>query len=104
MAKQLFLRATGAIGIFALALFFLGINPFLSIGAGLSVSSPAISVNRTLKGDRLPIADPATAFVPDWQSEFRTTQPQAQMPFGCDAAFSTIFAPATSNVYRRCMT
>jgi hypothetical protein len=105
MVKQLFVRMVSAAGLLALALFFVGVDPFLSVGAGLTSPSPAISIDRSLKGDRLPIS--AAAFWPDWQSEFGSwpsLPPRAQMPFACDAAVSTILAPLADNVYRRCMT
>jgi hypothetical protein len=105
MAKQLFVRTASAAGLVALALFFLGVDPFLSAGAVFNNGAP-ISVDRSLKGDRLPVADPAIAYAPDWQNEFGAVpraQPTAQMPFGCDAAFSTITAASASNIYRRCM-
>jgi hypothetical protein len=104
MAQQLFVRTAGAVGLLALALIFLGVDPFLSAGAVFTNGAPT-SVNRSLKGDRLPVADPAVVYMPDWQNEFGATpraRPTAQLPFGCDAAFSTIFATSASNIYRRC--
>jgi hypothetical protein len=99
MAKIVLLRMASAAGLIALALFFVGVDPFLSTGAGFPARTPAVSVDRSLKGDRLDIA-------PDWQSAFGSqpgTQPRAQMPFACDPAFSPIFSSASANVYRRCM-
>jgi hypothetical protein len=91
----------------ALALFIAGLVSFPSFpttGAGLFSSSPAISVNRALKGDRLP---PAKSTV--WQREFGmpvspvAAQPRVRIPVGCDAAFSSISSPHLANVFRRCM-
>jgi hypothetical protein len=99
MAKVLMLRLASAAGLVALAFLFVGVDPFLSAGAGLTSRTPAVSVNRALKGDRLMTG-------PDRQSDFAakpSAQPRAQIPFGCDPAFSPIFSPAAANVYGRCM-
>ena len=110
MARQLYLRIVSALGLVALAALFVGIDPFLSVGATLSSQTPAVSVNRTLKGDRLPTANSAILDVPDGQARFArqpTTEMRAQTPFACDPAFSLIRSPnsppAGANVYRRCM-
>jgi hypothetical protein len=100
-----------ALGLVALAALFVGIDPFLSAGAGLSGQTPAVSVNRTLKGDRLPISNSAILDVPDGQARFGeqpSIQTRAQTPFACDPAFSLIRSPnsapvSSANVYRRCM-
>jgi hypothetical protein len=110
MARQLYLRIVSAFGLVALAALFVGIDPFLGVGATLSGQTPAVSVNRTLKGDRLPIANSAILDVPDGQA-LLARQPRietrAQTPFACDPAFSLIRSPnsppASANVYRRCM-
>jgi hypothetical protein len=107
MGRQLYLRIVSALGFVALAAFFVAIDPFLSIGAGLSNPTPAVSVNRSLKGDRLPL-HPAVVDVPDGRPGARQdTQPRAQIPFACDAAVSLIrspnSAPPAADVYRRCM-
>jgi hypothetical protein len=103
---QVFLRMVSAAGLLTLALFFVGIDPFLSAGADLTGKAPGITVNRALKGDRLPLTVPTVVDTPDWQTEFtnlRKQQTQAEKPFACDPAFSPIFVKAT-NVYRRCLT
>ena len=51
MVRQLYVRIVSALGLVALAALFVGIDPFLSAGASLSSQTPAVSVNRTLKGD-----------------------------------------------------
>ena len=108
MVRQLYVRIVSALGLVALAALFVGIDPFLSAGASLSSQTPAVSVNRTLKGDRLPIANSAILDVPDGQARF-ARQPgaeTAQTPFACDPAVSLIRSPnaaPTANVYRRCM-
>ena len=55
MAK-LFVRIAGALGITALALFFVSVIPFFAdpiVGAGFAAKPPSFSVNREFKGDRL---------------------------------------------------
>ena len=107
MIKQLYLRLASAAGLLALAVLFMGVDPFLSAGAGTSVRTPAVSVDRTLKGDRLPLSNPTVFDAPNWQAEFGAPppaqEPRAQMPFACDPAFSPIVAAKSANVYRRCM-
>ena len=111
MVRQLYVRIVSALGLVALAALFVGIDPFLSAGASLSSQTPAVSVNRTLKGDRLPIGNSAILDVPDGQARLAgqpsIQQMRAQTPFACDPAFSLIrspnSAPTAANVYRRCM-
>jgi hypothetical protein len=103
--SQIFLRSmASAAGLLALALFFVGLDPFLA-GADYIGRTPPVSVNRALKGDRLPLIAPAVVDVPDWRNEFGLVpmQTQAQKPFACDPAFSPIFMAKTANVYRRCL-
>jgi hypothetical protein len=97
MARLLFFRTTSAVGVVALGLFFVGAYPFLGASAG---PHNAIPVDRSLKGDRLPIS-----IAPDRQKEFgaQGAEPRAQMPFACDAAFSMISSSAAANFYGRCM-
>jgi hypothetical protein len=109
MARQLYLRIVSAFGLVALAALFVGIDPFLGVGATLSSQTPVVSVNRTLKGDRLPTANSAILDVPDGQARFAqpTAEKRAQTPFACDPAVSLIRSPnsppLSANVYRRCM-
>jgi hypothetical protein len=107
--KKLSLRMASAASVLALTGFFaVGIDPFLSAAADQATtvpasSAPAMTVNRAMKGDRLPLVPPA-AFTPDQGNRVvPQSQPQAQMPFACDAAFSTIQVRRSANVYRRCM-
>ncbi len=85
---------------FALVAASLVSFPSLST-TGLS-STPAASVNRALKGDRLPAAKPTA-----WQHEFRPPvaplQSRARVPVGCDTSFSPISSPRLANVFRRCL-
>ena len=120
MAKHVFIRMASAAGVLTLALFLLGLDPFLAFAPSAGAvfnGTPSQPVNRTLKGDRLPM--PALAafktkdWVPDWQGqfndEFKSLPPvqsasRAQIPVGCDPAFSPISSPRLAGVYRRCMT
>jgi hypothetical protein len=110
---QLFVRLVGALGATALALFFLGLLPFLSAGptagAGYVSTSPGFTVNREFKGDRLPVHAALNASV--WQTEFssrifassaRAPAP-GEIPFGCDSAFSPVSAPRLAYIYGRCL-
>ena len=101
MTKQLLVRLAGAAGLFTLAVVFVGLAPLLSAGAS---PTSRISVDRSFKTDRLPVSHQA-AIVPDWRYEFSAFNPQsrAQMPFACDAAFSTISSRAAANVFGRCL-
>ena len=66
--------------------------------AGLRVFIPAVSVDRTLKGDRLPLEPLAEkAVAPSASQTMRD-----RVPIGCDRAFSPISAPRLANVFRRC--
>ncbi|MGO9004964.1 MAG: hypothetical protein ACLQB4_04265 [Beijerinckiaceae bacterium] len=107
MARVMYLRIASVLGLFALAFLIVGLDPFLgadpTAGASFTNRTPAVVVNRSRKGDRLSIA-------PDWQGEFGSqpltrpsAAPRAQIPVGCDPAFSPITSPA-ANVYRRCLT
>jgi hypothetical protein len=97
MARQLLFRTASAAGLLALALFFVGADPFLSAGADLKNS---FTVDRTHKANRLPVS-----IVPDWNNAFgaSTSEPHEQTPFACDAAFSAISSTAASNYFGRCM-
>jgi len=88
----------------ALALFTASLVSFPSFpttGAG-STSSPAISVNRPLKGDRLPFAKP-TVRPRELGLPVSPVRPHAQIPVGCDSAFSPISSSRLVHVFRRCM-
>ncbi len=86
---------------FALVTASLVSFPSLSTTGGLS-STPAASVDRALKGDRLPTVKPTA-----WQHEFRPPvtplQSRARVPVGCDTSFSPISSPRLANVFRRCL-
>ena len=125
MAK-LFIRIAGALGITALALFFVSVIPFFAdpiVGAGFAAKPPSFSVNREFKGDRLPassIAPVATRSRPqngpntrdigarDLGARDLGAQDQAQkprrIPIGCEGSFSPISSPRLAHILGRCMT
>jgi hypothetical protein len=106
----------GAVGLVSLSLFTAALITFPAwptTGAGLTGAgfwtTPSVSVNRALKGDRLPInipqgASPLHSILPD-ESQPAPAQPRtrAQIPLGCDAAFSPISSPLLAHVFRRCV-
>ncbi len=112
MARPLLVRVAGAFGVTALALFFVGLIPFLSAGptagAGFTASTPAVpavSVNREFKGDRLPLPSDVNSAVSQYQSgSRRQARKPDKIPLGCDAAFSPVSSPRLANIYGRCMT
>ena len=94
-------RLAAAAGVVSLASFsaaLVTLPAAAPTSPGFSPPALTTSVNRALKGDRLPAAagpgrlgSPARAL------------PRAQIPFGCEAAFSPIASPALAHIFRRCM-
>ncbi len=107
MAK-FFVRIAGALGVTALGVCLLGVLPFLSAGpsagAGYVPSAPGFTVNRELKGDRLPMHDALdpSAWKTDFDSLARAQLPR-KIPFGCEPAFSPVASPRLAYVYGRCL-
>ena len=110
---RLFVRLVGALGATALALFFLGLLPFLSAvptaGAGYVATSPGFTVNREFKGDRLPVHAALNASgvangirIPNIRILGSRAAP-GEIPFGCDPAFSPVSAPRLAYIYGRCL-
>lgn len=105
MAK-LFVRIAGALGMTGLALFFVGLIPFLAdptVGAGIAAKAPSFSVNRQFKGDRLPVANAATVARRGLSTQQQSSKPQ-KIPVGCEGSFSPISSPRLAHVIGRCMT
>jgi hypothetical protein len=106
MAKLLFVRTAGTLGVISLALLIVGVVPFLSAdptaGAGLTSKAP-YTVNHEFKGDRLPLTNANSSVSRGSASRLRANMP-AQIPVGCDAAFSPVSAPRMAYFYGRCMT
>ena len=105
MAK-LSIRIAGAFGVTALALFFVGLVPFIAdptIGAGIAAKVPSFSVNRQFKGDRLPVPN-ASSVAPRGLSTQEQSAKPAKIPVGCEGAFSPISSPRLAHILGRCMT
>lgn len=101
---RLYVPVSSGLALFAFALSFLSVQAFLSaapIGPAVSGDTPAVTVNRVRKGDRLPLYRPDAATpvirVPDG------LQTQEKVPLGCDRAFSPVSSPSVATVYGRCM-
>ena len=102
MRRVFLVRVAGVM----LALFTASFISFPSFpSTGMFTSGPAPSVNRLLKGDRLPS-------VAGWQHELGSpalpvspAQPalREKVPLGCEAAFSSISAPQLADIVRRCV-
>jgi hypothetical protein len=110
---RLYPRLAGAFGTVALAFLLVGLDPLLGAPPGsgpgaASERSPAASVNRFRKGDRLPLV-PGTLNGPANQGVWRGQpmpnglQTQEKPPLGCDPAFSPVSSPAQAGIYGRCM-
>jgi hypothetical protein len=69
-------------------------------GAGQFTVNPA-AVDRTLKGDRLPLTAPAGSPMIGTPASQRQ-QSREKIPLGCDGAFSPVASPLLANVFRRC--
>jgi len=120
MFEILSARGAGVAGILSLALATAALvsTPSFPTTAGLFSTAPAMSVNRALKGDRLPVLAPnltPTLAPPVGQREPETPAPAspqsparllppAPIPPGCDPAFSSISAPLLAHVFKRCIT
>ncbi len=107
-AKPPFIRVAGALGATALAVVFVGLVPFLSVdpsaGADLQAGS-AFSVNRELKGDRLPLSSDTNPVRSQNESySSRGVRTPSDIPVGCDSSFSPISAPQLATVFGRCTT
>lgn len=111
MVRPLLIRMASAIGLLSLAFLAVSLDPFFAAGPTSGASffgmAPAGAVDRSFKGDRLPVSESAAPYTPDWSAEFgalTSMRLRAQMPVGCDPAFSPISSPLLARVYRRCVT
>ena len=116
---QLFVRISGALGMTALALFFIGLIPYIaepSIGAGIAAKPPSFAVNRELKGDRLPsslapVASrnglqngvPQNSLQDERGAQQQPVKPR-KIPVGCEGSFSPISSPRLAHIVGRCTT
>jgi hypothetical protein len=105
--QQLFVRITGGLGVTALGIFLLGLIPFVgtepSAGAGLP-RTPAVSVNREFKGDKLPLASDTNLASSRVEPSFLLSARTHEIPIGCDPAFSPVSAPRLAYYFGRCTT
>jgi hypothetical protein len=105
MAK-LFIRIASALGITALALFFVGLIPFFAdptVGGGIAAKAPSFSVNRQFKSDRLPVSSAPNVARRGLSTQEQSSKPQ-KIPVGCEGAFSPISSPRLAHIVGRCMT
>ena len=98
-----FLRVVAAFALTSLAFFFFGsLDPLLRaapIGSlAITDRTPAVSVNRYRKGDRLPVASKPA---PTVSSPMVTTL--SRPPIGCDPAFSRAADPKRAHIFGRCI-
>ena len=104
--KRTFVRIVGALGTTSLALFIVGLIPFLaadpSAGAGLAVRTPAFTVDRTYKGDRLPLPSEINSAVSRNETRPQQSQAPKEIPVGCDASFSPVSSPSLAYIFGRC--
>lgn len=87
---------------FALVTASLVSFPSFSTTSANAIPTPAVSVNRALKGDRLPSVNPTALKLRSPVAPLQT-QSRARVPVGCDNAFSPISSPRLANVFRRCV-
>jgi hypothetical protein len=110
MARLWCLRIAGTLAALALAFLFVSLDPFLGsaqVGSGFGHQTPAVSVNRFRKGDRLPLYRPGA----EWRAPSAPKDVQIgkdlqigkKVPFGCDPAFAPFAPPPLSQVYGRCL-
>lgn len=101
MSRISFIRVAGILSALLVASFI----SFPSVPGSAIFTLAPISVDHTLKSDRLPLTTPQVSpgeFSPATPSPPQT-QTHEKAPFGCEGAFSPISSPQLANVYRRCM-
>jgi len=110
-----FIRIVGALAFVSLVFLFASLDPFLRAapisGPAFNDRTPAVSVNRYRKGDRLPVlnnsdnSNRAGARGAVWW-DLRgqdSSQAHKQVPIGCDPAFSPVSSPSLATVFGRCL-
>lgn len=86
----------------ACCLIAAGLVSLTGTGAAGDVPAAGVSVNRALKGDRLPsAATPKRSAARAPAAGVFPASPE-HAPVGCDRAFSPIADPARANIYKRC--
>ena len=111
-----FLRIVVAFTLVSFAFFFGSLDPFLRAapigGPTVNDRTPAVSVNRYRKGDRLPVlsnSDTSNRAGANganwWESRGQgSAQTHREVPIGCDPAFSPVSSPSLATVFGRCTT
>jgi hypothetical protein len=96
MGRILFVRIAAVVSGLLVA-SFVAFPSFPS--SGFLSFTPAVSIDRTLKGGRLPPSAPTDKTEMPMQS---APSSREKIPVGCDRAFSPISSPRLANVFRRC--
>jgi hypothetical protein len=111
-----FIRIAFAFVFVSVAFFFSSLDPFLRAapigGPAVSDGTPAVSVNRYRKGDRLHVLSNSENFNRTgangaiwWDRRGQgSAQTRRKMPVGCDPAFSPVSSPSLAMVFGRCLT
>ena len=94
---------------FASAALVLGVASFIAFPSMPNsvplwlTTTPPVSVDRTLKSDRLPLVTPINKSHRQLGSPAKPEQARFEkIPVGCDPAFSPISAPRLAKIFRRC--
>jgi len=107
LSLRICLRIAAAVGLLTLAFVLASLDPFLGAaalsGSGVGDRTPPVAVDRTLKGDRLPLFD-STASRPDELRARDRSTTRAKVPVGCDPSFSPVSSPSMAHFFGRCMT
>jgi hypothetical protein len=111
-----FLRIVVAFTLVSFAFLFGSLDPLLRAapigGPAVNDRTPAVSVNRDRKGDRLPVLSGSDKSKRTgakrtiwWDLRGQGgSQTRRQVPIGCDPAFSPVSSPSLATVFGRCMT
>jgi hypothetical protein len=83
----------GIAGALLLSALFAGATCLATDGIANGTKFPTISVDRMHKADRLPQASKPTK-----------VSPSANVPSGCDPAFSPVADPSRARIFARCIT
>ena len=66
-------------------------------------TDPAVTVDRTLKGDRLPVATPRKPHEVGLPAATRPSQPSAKRSPWCEGAFGPTAPSSLDRIFQRCM-